>query len=228
MNYQLVALAVVFVAILWAMHRRNRIKVRAQRSAMYADVLGLFEAPVITQDDVNFPVLEAVYHSRQIRIEPIVDHVAVRKIPSLWLLVTVKGAVPYPGAMDFLVRPQNTEFYSPSSRLHENIAVPPGWPEHAILRSDNAAGMPPVDRLTPHIKMFEDPKMKEFLVTQRGVRLVYQLDQATRPNYMVLREMVFGNFTLNQGLTTRLLDTAIEVIEDLNMPEAATRKERIA
>lgn len=228
MNYNLAALAVVFVAILWWMHRRNRINIRSQRSVMYADVLGLFEAPVITQDDVNFPVLEAVYDGWQVRIEPIVDHVAVRKIPSLWLLVTVKGTVPYAGVMDFLVRPQNTEFYSPSSRLHENIAVPPGWPEHAILRSDNAAGMPPVDKLTAHIKMFDDPKMKEFLVTRRGVRLVYQLDQATRPNYMVLRQMVFDDFKLAEGLTTRLLDTAIEVIQDLNTPETGARKEQIA
>lgn len=228
MKYNLVVLALIFVAVLWWMHRRNRIAVRTQRSAMYENVLGLVENPVITQDDVNFPVLDAVYDGWQIRLEPIIDHVEVRKIPSLWLLVTVKGEVPYSGAMDFLVRPQNTEFYSPSSRLPENIAIPPGWPAHAVLHTDSAADMPPVDRLTPHMKIFDDPKMKEFLVTPRGVRLVYQLDQATRPNYMVLRQMVFEDFRPTPELMTGLLDTAIGVIQDLNAPEIATSNGRTA
>ena len=68
-------------------------------------------------------------------VEPLVDHVAFRKIPSLWVLVTVFGEIPYGGVFDLLVRPQNVEFYSPSSTLGTIIPNPPGWPREATLRT---------------------------------------------------------------------------------------------
>jgi len=221
MEYDLVALALAFGAVLWWMHRRNRIQVRADRSRMYENVLNLFDNPEITQDEVNFPVLEADYNGWRVKLEPIADHVNVRKVPCLWLLVTVRGRMPHAGTLDFLVRPQNTEFYSPASLLPERIEIPPGWPQHAILQSDDPRGMPPAELLTPHVRLFDDPKMKELLVTPRGVRLVYQLDQATRPNYMVLRQMIFHHFTLQTEFATGLLDAAIAIITDLRTPDIA-------
>jgi len=182
---------------------------------MYGSVLSLFEDLRIIQDDVNFPILHGRYNGRKITIEAVADHVNVRKVPCLWILVTVHGNIPYAGTMDFLVRPQNTEFYSPYSQLEKNVSVPAGWPQHAILRSDNPRDMPPANLLTHDIKMFDEPKIKELLVSPRGVRVVYQLDQATRSNYMVLRQMIFDDYELKTDLTTELLDMAIAVIEDL-------------
>jgi hypothetical protein len=161
------------------------------------------------------PVLEGAYRGYAIRLEPIIDQVAVRKLPSLWLLTTVFAPVPYRGTVDILARPQNTEFYSPADRLDHTIATPPGWPTHAQIRSDDPAAMPPRDRLTPHVAMFEDPRVKELVVTPRGVRIVYQIDQAERGHYLVLRQARFAEQPLAALLVQRLLDRAIALQRDL-------------
>ena len=75
--------------------------------------------------------------------------------------------------------------------------------------------MPPQDRLTPHVAMFEDPRVKELLVTPRGVRIVYQIDQAERAQYMVLRQAQFAEQPLAALLAQRLLDRAIAIHRDL-------------
>jgi hypothetical protein len=215
MRYDLLALTLVFLAVLWFMHRRHRAAVKAQRASVFEACLPLFESYRVTQDDIDFPVLTGRYRGYPVRLQPIVDHVAVRKLPSLWLLVTVQGDIPYEGVFDFLVRPMNTEFYSPSASLGAEIEIPPGWPQHAAMRSDAPERMPPLDLLRPHIALFDDPKMKEFLVTPRGVRLVYQANEAARAYYLVLRQAQFEDIVIPAGLVRRLLESAIAVHQTL-------------
>jgi hypothetical protein len=63
--------------------------------------------------------------------------------------------------------------------------------------------------------MFEDPRVKELLVTPRGVRIVYQIDQAERAQYLVLRQAQFADQPLGALLAERLLDRAIAIHRDL-------------
>lgn len=215
MRYDLLALALAFLVILRAMHRRHRAALKARRARVFDACLPLFESCRVTQDDVDFPMLTGWYDGYRVRLRPVVDHVAVRKLPSLWLLVTVQGAVPYRGVFDLLMRPLNTEFFSPSSSLETAIAVPPGWPSHAAIRTDAPEEMPPLALLEPHIAMFDDPKAKELLVTPRGVRIVYQLGEASRAHYLVLRQAEFEDMAIPAELLRRLLDRAIAIHRSL-------------
>jgi hypothetical protein len=204
----LVALSAV---ALWAMHRRHRARVKADRAACFDDCLALFDDYRLKQDDVDFPVLEGRYRGFRARLEPVIDHIAVRKLPSLWLLVTIFGELPVDGTLDLLVRPQNTEFYSPSAGLPITLPLPPGWPSHALLRTDALHRLLPVDLLTPHILVFDDPKTKELVITPRGVRIVYQAGQGERAQYLVLRQAEFRDVRLPAELVERLLERAIAV-----------------
>ena len=215
MNVPALLLALAGAGVLAWLHRRHRRQLKARRARLFDAVLPLLDSYRVTQDDVVHPILDGRYRGYAIRLEPIIDQVAVRKLPSLWLLTTVFGPIPYAGAIDILVRPQNTEFYSPSASFDHPVATPPGWPVHARIRSDDPAAMPPQERLTPHVAMFEDPRVKELLVTPRGVRIVYQLDQAERSLYLVLRQAQFGENPLAALLAQRLLDRAIAVHLDL-------------
>ncbi len=215
LRYDIAALAVAAVAALVLVHRRDRARLRRRRAAYFDDCLPLLEGCALSQDDVDFPVLTATYRGRRVRLQPIVDHVAVRKLPSLWLLVTVFEDLPWMATLDLLMRPQNVEFYSPSARLRETLDPPRGWPGHALLRADDAAGLPPLERLTPHMAMFDDPRMKELVVTPKGVRLVYQADQAERAHYAVLRHARFSAERLPAETARRLLDEAVAIIATL-------------
>ena len=211
LRYDILALCVLFGVALWLIYRRDRARKKAVRGAYFDDCRSLLENSRVEQQDIEFPTLAGSYRGHRVRLEPIVDHMAVRKLPSLWLKVTVIGALPIAGTVDFLARPQNTEFYSPSEQLPLTLKVPAGWPQHALLRTDITDRIPPIDVLTPHIGIFDDPKTKELVVTPRGARIVYQASQGERAYYMVLRQPEFQEARLPSALARQLLEWTIAV-----------------
>lgn len=215
MQYDVLALAAVLVAGLAWLYRAERRRIGAARRALFDDCLDLVQDPTLSQDDVDFPVLTGGYRGHRVRLQLLADHVVVRKVPSLWLLATVYDELPMRSVVDLLARPQNTEFYSPAAVLDVELPLPLGWPRHATLRTDDPDGMPPLAVLNSHVGMFEDAKTKELLVSPRGVRIVYQADQAKRANYMVLRQLVFERARLDPTLVARLLDRGAKLCADL-------------
>lgn len=210
-RYDIAALCAVFIPALWLIYRGARARQAAARAAYFDDCRALFEDCRIVTHGTEFPVLEGSRGGHRFRLEPIVDHMAVRKLPSLWLRVSLLGDLPVPGAVDFLARPQNTEFYSPSASLPHSLRIPAGWPQHAMLRTDIDDPSLPLDLLAPHMRIFDDPKAKELLVTPRGVRIVYQASQGQRAYYLVLRQPEFGDPRLPPDLALQLLDEATAV-----------------
>lgn len=210
-RYDIAALCAVFVPALWLIYRRARARHMAVRAVYFDDCRSLFEDCRVALQGTDFPVLEGRHKGYQFRLEPIVDHMAVRKLPSLWLKVSLLRDLPVPGAVDFLARPQNTEFYSPSASLPHSLRIPAGWPQHAMLRTDMEDPSLPIDLLAPHMHVFDDPKTKELLITPRGVRIVYQASQGQRAYYLVLRQPEFGDPRLPPELAIQLLDQAIAV-----------------
>ncbi|HWA45128.1 MAG TPA: hypothetical protein VHA10_18045 [Hypericibacter adhaerens] len=216
MSWFAALLAALFLAILIAMHRRHRARVKAERGALFAEALQVLDSYRIEQDDVDFPVLRGRYRGFEIRLEPVVDHVAVRKLPSLWLLATVKAELPQTATLDLLARPLNTEFYSPSGLMEHRLKAPPDCATDLRVSADRLEGLPSDGVVSRQVPLFQDSKMKELVMSPRGVRLVYQLAEAERPHYLVLRQAEFGEPPrLDPALLRRLLDRAIAIIADL-------------
>jgi len=213
-----VAVAVGAAATLFLLHRRDRARMRAQRGEFFARCLHLFESYRVTQAGLAYPVMSAKYRGYAVRLEPFVDDIAWRKIPSLWLKVTVLTPNPCRGVFDFLVRPRGVEFYSPSSELPHTLRVPEEWPQDALLSTDDPEGMPAIADIAPHMSHFSDPQMKELLITPRGTRLVRQIWQAERSHYLVLRQARFAGRTVEPSILASLLDAAIEVNRSLAAP----------
>ncbi|MBP0588451.1 hypothetical protein J8I87_01710 [Paraburkholderia sp. LEh10] len=211
-----VVLALLFLAALALMHRRDRSALRAERGKLFDACLALFERYHMAQDAVDWPVLAGTYGGHEVRIAPLVDDVAFRKVPSLWLLVTVKRKLPMTGAVDMLARAHNTEFYSPADGLPMRLATPHEWPRQMTIKADRPAADLPLAVLDPHVKrFFADPRAKEMLVTRHGVRIVYQAQGAERGEYLVLRRAVFRNVQLPATLVGSLLDQAVQVCADV-------------
>lgn len=206
---------VLFAALIWREQARHRETVRRQRRAMWDRCLTMFEQPSIAQDDIDFPVLKGLYDGRRVTLEPIADHVGYRKLPQLWLRATVFARLPVQGTFDYLARPENIEFYSSVWSLPVNVTVPPSWPQHAILRTDTAERMPPLNVVSRHINMFDDPRLKELVITPRGVRTVFQLDQGQRAHYAVMRSLRFDGLQVAPDGLEMLLDRMLALIVDL-------------
>ena len=216
-------LLLAVIALPW-LYRRDARRLRQQRAQLFSQCLELFQTYQVTQLGADFPSLKGSYRGFLVSLEPILDTVAWRKLPSLWLKASVYTPNPQTGVLDFLVRPQGAEFYSPSESLPYRLPIPHSWPQHAILCTDLCADkrayMPQPELITPHMAVFDDPKMKELLVTPKGVRLVWQIWQAERSEYLVLRQAKFSGTAVDMAPVKLLLDTAIAVSASLNAAAA--------
>jgi hypothetical protein len=220
MRWQFVALAVAVLGFLGLQHWRQRAATRASRRSVYDDCQALFEAPQIDEHGAQFPSLTGQYQGKRIRLDALIDSASVRKVPSVWLQLNVVEALPIGATLDLLVRPLNTEFFSPSAELPLRLDVPSGWPEHAIIKADREDAVRLLPQLDTRVReLFADVKCKELLITPKGVRLVYQLAQAERADYLVLRAMVFDNLRVASTLCADLLDKLMAIHADLQRPQ---------
>ncbi|TAL80931.1 MAG: hypothetical protein EPN75_05830 [Beijerinckiaceae bacterium] len=211
MSWKIALAACVAIVFLVRQYSRDSKRQRSLRGGLFRDCMDLFPACKVIQDGLQFPVLTGRYKGFNIKLEPILDDMTIRKLPSLWLKVSLYAPVRFSGVFDLLVRPRGNEFYSPAFELPVEIKPPAGWPTDSMIRSDDPCCMPPEDALAKHMNLFDDLKMKELLITPRGVRLVYQCDQAERALYSVLRQCSFASSRLAPDLARRLLEAAISV-----------------
>lgn len=208
-------LAAVFVAILWWMYRDNHLKTKHGRSRLLDQCLDLLQSPRLTSSAAGYASLEGCFRGYRVHVSLEEDHLAMRKIPSLWLHLVVKGkGASTAGTLDMLMRPQNTEFYSPSWDWHGTVTPLPGWPGHALYRTQDEP--PNLQVIDPHVRhLFSDEKAKELLLTPNAVRLTYQAKQAERGEYLLLRSASFDHSPLAPDTVRHLLERAIEIRQDL-------------
>jgi hypothetical protein len=180
---------------------------KRRRGDWFAPVLPLLEAYRVTQDGKGWPVLTGRYRGRDVRLEPVLDDMAWRKLPSLWLKATLLSPNPSRGTLGFLVRARGGEFYSPTAELQHRLPLPSGWPVDAMLCTDDPATAP----LELDMSAFDDPRMKELVITPKGVRLVYQAAQGNRADYLVLRQARFAERHADPALVRALLDHVLDI-----------------
>ncbi|HEY4163826.1 MAG TPA: hypothetical protein VGM59_12245 [Dongiaceae bacterium] len=221
MPLEILAAILVAIAVLVWIYRRDRRRFEVERAMLFDDVRGLLGDAEIIRAPGEYPKLRGKYRGHDIAIDAVVDHIAVRKLPSLWLRVTALAPIPFAGTCDILARAHNVEFFSPSIDLNHGVLRPAHWPDHLTIKTDDPATMPPQALLDAHIGAFGDERMKELLITSRGVRLVRQVAQGSRAEYMVLRQALFGPVVVERSLLAGMLDAVIGLADDLRKGAAA-------
>jgi hypothetical protein len=209
------ALAALFAAILYWMYRSHHLKTMAGRSRLFDECLPLLQNPALTHSEAGYAQLEGTYEGYRIRLALEEDHLTMRKIPSLWLhLIVESTGVSTEGTLGMLVRPQNTEFYSPLWNWAGTVVPLAGWPEYALYRTQDTP--PDLQLIDAHVqKIFSDEKAKELLLMPRAVRLTYQAKQADRGEYLLLRATDFNHEPLSSATVLDLLQRSIGIRRDL-------------
>lgn len=192
---------------------RAMLERRQERLEYVAPVLPLLEAAKV-EATADFPVLTGRYAGHDVRIEPHTDTMAVRKLPSLWLLVTMRTPLPVTASLDVMMRPRNVEYWSPFDRFSVDLERPAHWPEQAVARTDQAAAAGGMRRLIePHLDFLRDPRGKEILITPNGVRFTWLAEEGERGAYLLMRQAKFAGEALDAGLVRGLLERCRSVVE---------------
>jgi hypothetical protein len=213
----LIALAAgaALIVLLTLMQRRNRGDLKERRASLFAAAYGILDTYRITQAGIDYPAMQATYRSHAFHVDVVVDTLTFRKLPVLWLRVSLLAPLPGMATFDILVRSQNVEFYSPSAELPHRLEPRPGWPADAMVRTDNQGCLPDLAVLDRHVGMFQEPPVKELLITPKGVRIVRMLEQAKRAEYLVTRQAEFENAQVTAELLRDLMDRTIALHQDL-------------
>jgi hypothetical protein len=210
------AIVIASLALLAFIWYRDRSQTARRRTRMFDLSLPLFDQPQLAQRRRDFPVLTGYYRSEKFTLEAFPDTVGYRKIPSLWMQVTLAAALPVKGTLDILVRAQNIEFFSPSYDLDVAVPVPTSWPQPMQFRSSIENHGLDVMRIEVIVgKMFTDGRIKELVITGRGLRVVYQLSQAEKSRYLVFRMAEFEEITVNPDFLRPLMDDMLNLVDHI-------------
>lgn len=194
-------------SLLYLLYQYESRKGRSGRKDLFNACSSLLTEVSESPGAAGFPTLKGNYQGYQVMLAAQVDTMAMRKVPPLWLTVTVIGRHPIQASLAVLVRPQNTEFYSPAWEWDNSFPIPPGWPQHAIAKY--RAAPPPLALLEKFVpELFADEKVKELLITPGMVRITYMAKQADRGEYMLMRNAVFDGFPIQRDAVATLLQSA--------------------
>ena len=214
MNSIVLVLMAALVVLTVRNYRRDARRKMQARDTVFDECMDLLQSAEKSLNKAHLPVLQGSYAGYAVALSVVEDTIGWRKVPPLWLLVKVEGNRPSRGSLDFIVRPANNEFYSPSWQWDGTLAIPASWPQHAIVKYHEQPA--DVGVLEPHVPpLFDDVKVKELLVTPSLVRLTYLAKQAERGEYLIMRNAVYNDSPISRAEVEALLKQAIAIRQDL-------------
>ena len=84
----------------------------------------------------GFARLAGRHEGRRFDLQALPDALSYRKLPCLWLMVTLTEPMPVAGTTHIMMRPSGTEVFSRFAELPHAVALPAGFPDGAVLRTD--------------------------------------------------------------------------------------------
>jgi hypothetical protein len=210
MNIAVLVLLMTMIVIMTRKYNKDVSSKKQARSCVFDECSLLLQEAQTSVDKANLPVLSGNYDGFKVHLSVVEDTLGWRKIPPLWLLIKVVANNPSHGTLDFIARPANNEFYSPSWQWDGSMAIPAAWPQHAILKYlKQPVDIGLLDKYVP--ELFADTKMKELLVTPAMTRLTYMIKQGERGEYLLMRNAVYDNVPVSKDVVESLLKKAIAI-----------------
>lgn len=187
----------------------------ASRAAFLDEVQTLFTGGLKKLNPDGFPRISGTYRGLTFDIQLVPDTLNFRKLPSLWLLVSLPEPMPVRATFDLMMRPRGVEMFSKFKELPVQMATDPAFPHDCAIRTDAPELLPPRQLLLKHTAILEDPLAKELLISPRGLRIVWLAEEANRSSYLLFRDSEMGRLPYPAVRARPLLDCLIDLREDL-------------
>ena len=178
---------------------------RMSRAAYFDQCQWLLSHPRLSRCATGFPRLSGQYENCAADLQVVPDTLTFRKLPALWVLVTLPGPLPVHSTFNLMIRPTGVEPFSDFHRLPDQIAIPDGFPGDCAIRTDDPQNLLPEHRLAPHLSLFDDPRIKELIISPKGVRVVFLAEEADRTGYLIFRDAEMGRTPLSPDRVAPLL-----------------------
>jgi hypothetical protein len=203
---QIIALAalVVIAAAVCRLELRRARAARATRDGLFDAALEVLDDPSLSTIPHRYPVLTGLHRGHPARVEAVVDTLTPRKLPILWLFVTVHRPFDLGSPVDALARPIGTEYFSPNASFCHHLPTPTDFPVHARIATARPTELTPA-ALGTIGELMRDAHVKEVQAGPTGARITYQLAEAAQGPYRTGRRADFGTPRLEPPTLARLL-----------------------
>lgn len=224
--------AFIAVACVWIGKRAisDHRAILAKRRGLLDEAARLFPNAQISFAPDHFPILVSrLEDGRQIRIELLADTMVTRRLPQLWLRVTLSEVSECSRpAIGALARPTGAEYYSLVHDLPVWMA-PPETNASLLMRGDGRATAGQVERAAMMFRgLFSDPAVKEAVISPRGTRVIRQAAQGERAAHLFLRQIRFAVATISVELVQKAVSEAKALSQALSASEATIRVYEVA
>lgn len=194
----------------------NMAKSKAAPGHLFGEAMALLDNATISDGaSVGVYRLTGTYRGHPAQVQAIVDTLNTRKLPSLWLMVTMPGPLPVKATLDLMMRPAGPSTFSNFDNLPVTLDHPDEFPDNAVLRTDDPDHVLPAHVLAPHLRPFFGPRAKELLVSPKGLRMVMQMAEGDRARYGVFRQADFGEARVDPVLLKDICDRLVALREDI-------------
>lgn len=210
---------IVFVSSLLAcialisVGKRERRKMMSARHRLLDEAKSLLTGFRFSLSADQHPIISGTLNDgRTATLDLVSDTMVTRRLPQLWLRVTVHMDPPQPWpAVGVLARPTGSEYYSLVHGLEEWLH-PPETQIPVLMRGDpsarDAQWRPLLGGLAD---LVADAKLKEAAATPRMIRVVFQAAEGERSAHLLLRQARFAVDTVPRRTIRHALDIAATV-----------------
>jgi hypothetical protein len=215
---QTLPLALAIAALgLWLAYRlvtESRARRLARARYFYA-VKPLFDGGEARLQPTGFPRMTGRQRGLGFDLQVIPDTLTFRKLPALWVLVTLPEPMPLHATLNLMARPSGNEPFTRFTTLPQSLPTPDCLPREVSVRSDDATRIAPADLIARHADLFADPRIKELVLSPKGLRIVFLAEEADRGRYLIFREAEMGMTPLDPARLTPILDRLRAIREDI-------------
>ena len=159
----------------------------------------------------GFARIAGRYDGLRIDLQALPDTLTFRKLPALWVMVTVTEPQPSGGETHIMARANGQESFSTHAQMPFGVGLPQGFPPDCTLRCTDPAALPAPQVMAMLAPLFSDPKVKEAVLSPKGIRLVVLAEEGDRANYLIFRDAELGRHPLAAARLGNLLDTLADL-----------------
>lgn len=219
-------LLVAMVACLAAMVReqvRQHKRRMGERSALLDPAQDVLEEAVRTLDASRLPSLSGRYRGEDARLDVLVDTLALRRLPRLWLRAEVRRALPLGGPLYVVREACTAQAMEAGGRLTRELVAPAGWPAGLVVRTDPDMAFHAPGALEPLGRLLAAEDVVSVLVSPRGVRVTIEAARGEAAAFRVSRDARFATPVPSEA-AARLLDLAVDLAATLGSASSASSR----
>jgi hypothetical protein len=185
---------------------------KAARAGFFAQSVPLLKDLRQEVQPTGFARVAGRYRGLAFDLQALPDTLSFRKLPALWVMVTLTEPQPLRGEVHLMARATGQENFSTFGQMPVALTMPPDFPPDITLRASSLHALPEPGILARIADLFADPRLKEAVLSPKGLRLVILAEEADRTSYLIFRDAELGSLPLPAAR----LQVLLEALADLH------------